>query len=53
VIQHCDARQEAEELVSFFRQRLGRQDIPVFDVVPAIATHAGPGTLGASFFAKP
>ncbi|MBC7241426.1 MAG: DegV family protein [Anaerolineae bacterium] len=53
VIQHCDARQEAEELVSFFRERLGRQDIPLFDVVPAIATHAGPGTLGASFFAKP
>lgn len=53
VIQHCDAHQEAKELVAFFQERLGRQDIPLFDVVPAIATHAGPGTLGASFFAKP
>lgn len=52
VIQHCDSFESAEKWVAVFKEKLGRDDIYIRDVAPAIATHAGPGTLGASFFAK-
>lgn len=51
-VMHSEAPHEAQELVEFFKDKLGRDDIVVYDVVPAIVTHAGPGTLGIGFFAK-
>jgi len=52
VIQHCEADEDARELKDFFREELGRDDIEVIHLVPAIATHAGPGTLGVAFFTR-
>ena len=52
VIMHCEAERDAEELAQYFRTELGSDDVEVTHLVPAIVTHAGPGTLGICFFAK-
>ena len=52
VIQHCEADEDAGQLVEYFRGQFGRDDIWVTGLVPAIVTHAGPGTLGVGFFAR-
>jgi DegV family protein with EDD domain len=52
VIMHCEAETEASELAAYFRAELGRDDVEVTHLVPAIVTHAGPGTIGVCFFAK-
>jgi len=52
-IMHSEAPAEAQELFDFFKGELKRDDFLIFDLVPAIVTHAGPGTLAVGFFAKP
>jgi DegV family protein with EDD domain len=49
-VMHAGVRQEAEELASDLRQALGVDEVLVADLVPAIVTHAGPGTLAFGFF---
>lgn len=49
-VNHADARQEAEELAADLKQALGTDEILIVDLVPAIVTHAGPGTLAFGFF---
>lgn len=51
-IQHGSALEEAEDMAAEFKEKLGIPDIPIFDLPPAILTHAGPGVLSASFFIK-
>lgn len=51
-IMEGDAAQEASLLVEEIKGDLGINHIPVFRLPPAIITHAGPGCLAVSFFAK-
>jgi len=51
-ILHAAAEAEAEELRSYFAERLGVSDIPVHTVPPAVVTHGGPGALGVGFFVE-
>lgn len=47
---HVDSQQEAEQLAERLAAATGIGDIPLVTVGAAIATHAGPGTIGAGFF---
>jgi DegV family protein with EDD domain len=49
-IMHADAREEAEGIAAEMRAALGTGEVPVMDLVPAVVTHAGPGTLAFGFF---
>ncbi len=51
-VMHGDAIDGAEKLVAYFKDTLGVSDIPVYELPPAILTHAGPGVLAVSFYAK-
>ena len=49
-VMHADALAEAEELAGDLRTALGAGEVLVMDLVPAVVTHAGPGTLAFGFF---
>jgi DegV family protein with EDD domain len=49
-VMHADNLAEAERLASDLRGLLGIRELPIFAVGAAITTHAGPGTIGVSFF---
>lgn len=51
-IMHAGISEQARELASDLAAQLQikESDIPILDVPPAIATHAGPGLLGVAFF---
>lgn len=50
---HADAFNEAERLAESLALVLSEDQIPIFDMPPAIVTHAGPGVLGVGFFRPP
>jgi DegV family protein with EDD domain len=52
-VMHADAEAIARELASDFAAQLGLTDIPIYELPPAIVTHAGPGVLAVSYFAAP
>jgi len=45
---HADAPESARWMA---QDSLGLREIPLVELGAAITTHAGPGTLGVSFFA--
>lgn len=47
---HADAQQEADQLALEIGKELNVQHMPIFNMPPAIVTHAGPKTIGVSFF---
>ena len=49
-IQHGSALEEAQAMAEEFKEKLGIPEIPIYDLPPAILTHAGPGVISASFF---
>jgi DegV family protein with EDD domain len=51
-VNHADAEKEANELASFFAKALGIkvEDIPIYELPPAIVVHAGPGVIAVNFF---
>lgn len=52
-VSHCDALDEASALVEYFTNRLGlKNEIPIYQVPPAIVVHGGPKILSVSFFAN-
>jgi DegV family protein with EDD domain len=51
-IMHASVPEEAQALADDLGARLGLSDIPIYDVPPAIVTHAGPGILGVGFFVE-
>lgn len=51
-IMHASVPEEAKSLADDLGARLGVCDIPIYDVPPAIVTHAGPGILGVGFFVE-
>lgn len=52
-IAHIDADEEAAKLVIYFKKALGVEDIPVYEVPPAIVVHGGPKIIAVSFFTAP
>jgi DegV family protein with EDD domain len=49
-VMHADAAGEARSLAGDLGRRFGVNEIPLYDLPPAIVVHGGPGILGASFF---
>jgi DegV family protein with EDD domain len=49
---HADVPDQGQALAGNLGDQLGLSDIPIFDVPPAIVTHAGPGVLGVGFFVE-
>lgn len=45
-----DALVEAQALAVDLRSRLGLNEIPIYEMPPAIVVHGGPGVLGVAFF---
>ncbi len=52
-IAQCDAMEDAQSLAAEFTRVTGIQNIPIFEVPPAIVVHAGPKVMAISFFVKP
>ena len=52
-VMHSDAPGEASALASDLQAALNAPSVMIMDLVPAIVTHAGPGTLAVGFFAPP
>jgi DegV family protein with EDD domain len=50
---HADAEEEARALAQDLAAELGLEDVPAYQVPPAIVVHGGPGVLGAAFFTAP
>jgi DegV family protein with EDD domain len=42
---------DAEKLSGDFASAFGFATVPIYELGPAIVTHAGPGTIGVGFFA--
>lgn len=49
-VMHAGVPDEAQSLASDLSQHVGQDDVPIYDVPPAIVTHGGPGILAVSFF---
>ncbi len=49
-VMHAGVPDEARELAQSLKRDLDAPDVMVMDLVPAIITHAGPGTLAFGFF---
>ncbi|MCS7178491.1 MAG: DegV family protein [Anaerolineae bacterium] len=52
-VMHADAEATARELAADFSARLGIPEVPIYELPPAIVTHAGPGVLAVSYFVTP
>ena len=50
-IMHTGAPEEAAALAEEFKAAVGTDEALITELVPAVVTHAGPGTLGIGFFA--
>jgi DegV family protein with EDD domain len=51
-VMQADDMDEAQHLVTDLKAMLHIDHIPIYNMGASITTHAGPGTLGAGFFAK-
>jgi DegV family protein with EDD domain len=51
-VMHADALQEAENLAGNLKDLLKLDEIPIYEVPPAIVVHAGPKILGVGFFTQ-
>jgi DegV family protein with EDD domain len=49
-IMHAGVPDEGNALAADLSKRVNQEDVPVYNVPPAIVTHGGPGLLAASFF---
>lgn len=49
-VMHAGVPDQGQALADDLGAQLGQPHVPVLDVPPAIATHAGPGILGVGFF---
>ena len=52
-VMHADAADKAQALAADLAAAMDIPHVPVYTVPPAIVVHAGPGLLGAGFFAAP
>ncbi len=49
-VMQIEAEAEAGELAASLRNRTGIDEIPIYELPPAIITHAGPKAMGIGFF---
>jgi DegV family protein with EDD domain len=49
---HADVPDQGQALADDLGNQLGLSQVPIYDVPPAIVTHAGPGVLGVGFFVR-
>ena len=49
---HADVPDQGQALADDLGAQLGLSSVPIYDIPPAIVTHAGPGLLGVGFFAS-
>lgn len=49
-VMQIEAEEEARALAADLGSRLGLADLPLYQLPPAIAVHAGPGVIAVSFF---
>jgi fatty acid-binding protein DegV len=49
---HTDMRDAAEAMAQEFRRMYCLDDCLVLEMPPAVAAHAGPGALGAAYYAE-
>ncbi len=49
-VMHADVPDQGQALAGDLGAELGLSQVPIFDMPPAIVTHAGPGILGVGFF---
>lgn len=50
-VMHAAAPQVAQDMADQLSAEFGNVDILIMDLVPAIVTHGGPGTMGLGYFA--
>lgn len=48
-----EAEEEAEALVAELKSKVNVQNIPIYELPPAIVVHAGPRAMGVGFFVQP
>jgi len=51
-VMHADALEDAEKLVAELKSSFNVDEIPCYQLPPAIVVHTGPGALGVGFFTK-
>ena len=49
-VSHCDAFEEAQAFAKDLAEALGVDNVPIYDLPPAIIVHAGPKTIAVSYF---
>jgi DegV family protein with EDD domain len=49
-VMHSAVPEQGQSLAAELGSALGINDVPIYDVPPAIVTHGGPGILGVGFF---
>ncbi len=52
-LMHADIPDKIKEFADRLSESLSIPSIPIFEIPPAIITHAGPGVLGVGFFTPP
>jgi len=52
-VMHADAYEEAQSLALQLKKMLEYDEIPIYEIPPAIVVHAGPKVLGVGFFVSP
>jgi DegV family protein with EDD domain len=52
-VMQADAEDEARELAACLKSEVGCSEVPIYELPPAIVTHAGPGALAVGFFSPP
>lgn len=51
-VSHCGGQERAEKLAQELGEALGIENVPVYEVPPAIVVHGGPGIISVSFFTE-
>jgi DegV family protein with EDD domain len=51
-ILHAGVPDQGQSLANELGEKLGLNQVPIYDMPPAIVTHGGPGVLGVSFFTE-
>jgi DegV family protein with EDD domain len=49
-LSHCGGQERADQLAESLAEALRLEEIPVYEVPPAIVVHGGPGIISVSFF---
>ncbi len=49
-VMQADVEDEAREVAACLKSEVGCAEIPIYELPPAIVTHAGPGALAVGFF---